>query len=468
MIIVIIIIIINNNDNHNHNNHNNMKCDRFFKYANIYMSLKIGTLLPKKNIKTVQENHFLGAKSMIINSQLNISIYLNSKKLINHGSVLCCNTVEGVLSINNLISNWSGKVLSIFIISAPSNLYEDDNYTKYNNSTKYKSMNNSGYDNKNINNNNNDNDNNNNNQNDRGDKFINKKKINQNSNYINNAINHLQENEKMKKLGLEFKLFCDSENLKKKHLFFIKYNSSSFNMSDVLNNSISKIWKTCPVLLCTITVNPGLNGPNLGLLFSQIIKPISLDFFYIDVFFNYDNYLNNLLVWFKKIQYGGIILGSRYLSQLSSILEYKNQILPINKKMNYFDTMDKKLLTNKDENKNFSFEYYTFYEKKIMEYEINYQISIAVDQFSKMMRKPPLVMYVTSDNDDNNDNKNKNNDNNNNNKNNNNDNENNNNNNNNNNDINNNNNDNNKIHIIKNIIDINHTPAWYVIKTHTR
>ena len=69
----------------------------------------------EKNTITVQLNELLGAKSMKINSQLNVSTYLNSKKLTNHGVALCCDTEVGILSVNNLIRNWSGRVLSISV-----------------------------------------------------------------------------------------------------------------------------------------------------------------------------------------------------------------------------------------------------------------------------------------------------------------------------------------------------------------
>ena len=204
------------------------------------------------------------------------------------------------------------------------------------------------------------------------------------------------------------------------------------------------------------------------------------DFFYIDTFVNFDSYLNNIFFWFKKIQDGGIILGSRYFPPFHSILNNENDILPINTKKIIIDTVDIKLPKKKNYDKYFYSKRYQQCKENLIEYEIDFQISVAVDQFSKMISTPPLVTYVdfTIDScsklknsnqagnsknnhfdDDNNNNYNDKNNN-----------HNNDNNNNNNNDNNNNIIDNNEdnIYINKNNVDINCSPAWYVIKSHTR
>jgi hypothetical protein len=61
-----------------------------------------------------------------------------------------------------------------------------------------------------------------------------------------------------------------------------------------------------------------------------------ISFVYIDYYKNYTTYLNMLYLWFTKIKYLGLIMGSRYINIFDNVIKETNNNIFINSAVDKF------------------------------------------------------------------------------------------------------------------------------------
>lgn len=129
-----------------------------------------------------------------------------------------------------------------------------------------------------------------------------------------------------------------------------------------------------PTCNCVISISKPSNV--LSIANSMVANRIS--FVYIDAYYNYNHYLNSLFILFDKIQYGGILMGSRY---------------NIDRQSFWNDILDEEDEYCNDINSNSLLLYNTFLNRDYMKLFKSKILSVAIETFSERLNHNILVTY---------------------------------------------------------------------------